>query len=206
MSAQITGGQFHYLRRVKTGDYEHHEAEATLTFSVPEGEDGSSILDEAAIKAKSKVEQALGLAPMLSVVDETPRRRGRPPKLPTNPEPIVTGANISTTPEDRKDPENPEDDPTNIKDVSVGGAVASSSGPTTSEADPTSFEDDALFTAEPEVITDKALLDAITKRNAEIKDAPRIKKLIGQYVGPTGTARQIGADARQKFLDDLAKL
>jgi hypothetical protein len=55
--ARITGGSISYLRRVKTGDYEHAEAKAEISFSTGE------LIDEAGDTAKAKVYEMLGLKP-----------------------------------------------------------------------------------------------------------------------------------------------
>ena len=60
-SPQITGGEFSYMRRVKTGDYEHAEAKALLNFSTPEGSDYRAVFDEATNASVSQVLKVLGL-------------------------------------------------------------------------------------------------------------------------------------------------
>lgn len=219
--SQITGGEFRYLRRLKTGEYEHKEASATLTFSTPEGENYEAIFDEAANQAVRQVEVRLGVAPVASravapaaepsqgtaAPVTPPATRGRKPAKPpvidvsigaeeisaqveanrtaaavevaTDPASVVVEErpNISVSPEDRQDPANP---------------------------DPVSF--DEFDTPLEMLVTDATLLDALTRKNAQLKNPTAIKTLVAKFVAPPLTYKSIGPEARQKFLDELAKL
>lgn len=220
--SQITGGEFHYLRRLKTGEYEHKEASATLTFSTPEGENYEAIFGEAAEQAVRQVEGRLGVAPLAprpaapasepspgaTAPVTPPATRGRKPAKPpvidvsvgteeiaaqveanraaaavtvvADPAAIVGDdekPNISVTPEDRQDPNNP---------------------------DPASF--DEFDTPLAVDVTDAVLLDALTRKNAQLKNPVAIKTLVAKFVAPPLTYKSIGQEARQKFLDELAKL
>lgn len=226
MSSQITGGTFTYLRRSKTGDYEHNEATVNLNFNLGDGdENGESFLDKAAAIAVAKVNQVLGTRPVAALPAPAigaallaaavappkepaaepaapkalPRRRGstKPPVLDvgtiTQEEIAAQVAetraaeanaadmsevepNISATPEDRKDPNN--------------------------AADMASVEDwEAPLDVE---VTDKQLIDAISRKNAELNQPQRIRAVIAKFVAPPGTYRQIPAEARAKFLQELS--
>jgi hypothetical protein len=61
--SQFTGGSVRYLKRLKTADYEHHEAEATISWSAAEdGEDAAR--GRAETEATNQVLRMLGLQPV----------------------------------------------------------------------------------------------------------------------------------------------
>jgi hypothetical protein len=60
--AQFTGGTARYLKRVKTGDYEYHEAEAVINWS-SDGEDAEATMAEAEHQAVDQVFRMLGMGP-----------------------------------------------------------------------------------------------------------------------------------------------
>jgi hypothetical protein len=63
--SQFTGGSVRYLKRLKTADYEHHEAEATISWSAAEdGEDAAR--GRAETEATSQVLRMLGLQPVVN--------------------------------------------------------------------------------------------------------------------------------------------
>lgn len=218
--SQITGGSFKYLRRVKTGDYEHHEAEAEINFSVdPDDPSGQSLLDQAAVLATVKVNAVLGARPVAPVAPATapaaapvpptaPARRGRPPKPPVTVIENITPEEIAEAKAER-DPAaiteeqpnisaNPENrqDPKNPDPASVEDFTAAP------EKDPAAIED---FTAAPE-ITDAVILDALQKRQAAVGDVNKIRSVLGKYL-PTGKGyKDLPKEVRQNFLDDLAAL
>lgn len=56
----ITNGTVHYLRRIKTGDYEHKELQITLSFS---HEEGGDLTEQATAQAIETVERHLCAKP-----------------------------------------------------------------------------------------------------------------------------------------------
>jgi hypothetical protein len=199
--SQITGGTIRFLKRVRTGEYEHEEATAELTFSVGDGQDHVRQLDIAAGEADRKVRELLkGMAK---------RPAGRPPKVAgaavistetSDPALEATQKALGTTPDPFEEPASPSGQstaPTN--DVKSAEATSGQPQDTT-----TTVGDD--WTAETPPITDKMLADACAKRNAEIANPPAIRKLIGLFVtAPKGT-RDIPANQRQNFLNRLGEL
>lgn len=91
--SQITGGEVVYLRRVKTGDYEHKELKVTLTFSINDGDKSSNLDEVARSRALLLVEQGLrmqvttgGLViPAASVEHAPPAEKVPPAKKATAP-------------------------------------------------------------------------------------------------------------------------
>lgn len=224
MSSQITGGRVTFLRRVKTGEWEHKEASAEITFSVPEGDGASDqgTFDRAFDIAQGGVLQRLGLVAKLSVpvavvaatqgsangagptgaapeVPADPPRTTRrasvkkPPTVISNitPEEIAAakaaaaGREITEHPEDRQDPVQVEREEI-LANVDLVG----------------DFSDDLLSPPVQE-ITDKALVEAIQARNIKVKNPVAIRALIGKYVAPPKTGRDIPQDQRAAFLLEL---
>lgn len=206
----ITGGKVTFGRVVQPAQYETKRAEVEIFFSLPEGVGADAAQDElnkAADMAQAKALELVGLkkaekAPEKPAEAAPEKPKAEKPKaevpkatrtkadiekevvaaaggtveLPKDPAP-----NISTNPEDRKDPAQVEDDP-----AAVG--------------------DDALFTADAAPVTDADLRNAITKKQEKIKNAVAIRGLIGKYVKPGQGAGDIAADKRQAFLVELEAL
>lgn len=123
--------------------------------------------------------------------DKTTTTRKRPPaaekdqdKTPAkDPAAIDDGEparQVSTTPEDRKDP-------SEIVDENIFGAEPETP-------------------AKVETLTDAQLTDAISTHNGKVKNAQEIRKLIGQYVKAPGQARDIPADKRAEFVAKLKEI
>jgi len=138
-------------------------------------------------KADLEAEQAAALKAKEAAGD--PKARANKPPSPkkketekpaadaaTVEEPEAKGQ-ISTNPEDRKDPAAMGDD-----DLLSPGAEKA------------------------EAITDAAIVDAITQHNAKVKNAPEIRKLIGTYVTAPKTAKDIPVDKRAEFLEKLKEI
>jgi len=222
MPTQITGGTARYLRRQKTGDYEHHEAEITFNVSVEDGDSYVDIARGAATEAVNVVGFMLGI--------EKPKI-GRPPgaknKATTTTiehaaDPITAGS--TTTAQVGSggpvaDPAAMTEDPTPAAAAQSQVADANSAGPVqqgnaSSATDPAAIVDESLFGSAAPAVTDTELMKAITDRNAALlklvgPEAPKkIRELIGKYVANPGVdqARDIAKDKRGAFLKDLAGL
>lgn len=217
--AIILGGSAGYEQSRKIAEYENKKA--NISFSVGDGEDAEAQTVKALGMAMTYVLRALGNpvvipdllgqtppAPVAPVADpgtltdaqvaavaaKTTTRR--PPKAKTEPAPATPPATdpaaiggeaapqIRTNPENRVDPAQVTDDPA------------------------------SLFTAEAPAaaVTDKALSDAVTRKNAALvqvhgeKASPMIRKLIGTYVQAGQQMYQIPAGSRAKFLEELEAL
>lgn len=215
----ITGGTARYLRRQKTGDYEHHEAEISFNVNVAEGESYLDAARGAATEAVNQVNFMLGI--------DTPRR-GRPPgsknKTSDPTEGVVNPQQTSTTSETTQNvPQKGDYDAARDFTESQSGRTTGATIPTAATVsvetvgpevgvDPAAMQDETLFGSTPAEVTDKDLMAAIMSRNAEaVKtlgpvSAQGIRGLIGRYVANPGVdqARDIPQAKRGAFLKELA--
>jgi hypothetical protein len=121
-------------------------------------------------------------------------------------------ANISASPEDRNDPagftdENPTteqpqttQEPSSAPEAGDEHATAAVEG-----NDPAGFGDDD-WGAAPADITEADLVAACAKKQQQTGNGIAIKQVIGKYVKPPKSVKEIPQELRQKFLDELAKL
>ena len=203
-SPQITGGEFSYMRRVKTGDYEHAEAKALLNFSTPEGSDYRAVFDEATNASVSQVLKVLGLSlrPMEIAVAEKPARAAtKTTKKAADPSEVAAVVDPSPTsapiPTGSAAP-NPTD-PASVESVQPATG-ADTLVIAAAQADPASVED---WTVPEQPVTDTALLEAINQRNSVLMKPVAIRALIHDYVKPGQGAKDIPMDKRRAFLDRL---
>lgn len=248
--SQITGGAVRYLRRSKTGDYEHHEAEATFNISVEDGEDAQALFNEAFEQAVAKVNSVLGTRPVgvkatphVGVLDRAQGGVGSPATVKAGTgsigvsadgtplttitasgasasgKPLSEPAPVVSEPAPRGRPRKPpvtviEDITTEeIEAVKAAKADAAAivdadekpniSASPEDRADPAALVDD--FVSEPEV-TDKVLLDALSKKQAELGNANPIRELLGQYLEKGKGYKDLPQSVRQNFLDKLQAL
>lgn len=214
----LTGGSVTYERKIKPADYESKGAIVQLSFNLEDGADIQAALDRVSALAMGQAHRMVGVnekiagaaptEPVKTKADiEAEKAKelaekeaaGNPKSRATRPpatkkkdadtkadaasaasvveEEVTTGA-ISTTPEDRKNPAEIGDDDL----LSPGGDTATTQ------------------------ITDAELTDAITQHNGKVKNAPEIRKLIGEYVKPPATARDIPQDKRAEFVEKLKKV
>lgn len=180
-----------------------------LSFSVAEGEDASASLDNVAALASAKVQELLtgevkAAAPVASAPKAT-RTKAKAAEKPADPaaieDPSSLGdvSTVETSPPKASDAGSAQTtaDVSSVADI---GDV-SSSGDNAAEID----FDEPIVTE----ITDADLTAAVTKKNGEIKDAPRIRELIVKYqpeAGKPAQLRLIPQATRQAFLDALAAL
>ncbi len=209
---QITGGEVSFGKTVQPKEYESKRADVKLLFAVGEGEDFKEVFDRAAAEAEAKCYQLLGLTvpPKSQIVGEAAagagrRGPGRPPRLPEstgqNSGGPAAGQTTGATTQAK--------DPAAIADDGIPAALKRTNGKANGEreatdkpADPAAVADE--WAAESSPITDQQLLEAITKKNAEIANPSAIRKLIGAYGAPSAAA--MAADKRAAFLAELATL
>ena len=192
-SPQITGGEFSYMRRVKTGDYEHAEAKALLNFSTPEGSDYRAVFDEATNASVSQVLKVLGLSlrPMeIAVAEKLARAATKTTKKAADPSEVAAVVDPSPTSASPTDPVESVQPATGADTLVIAAA----------QADPASVED---WTVPEQPVTDTALLEAINQRNSVLMKPVAIRALIHDYVKPGQGAKDIPMDKRRAFLDRL---
>lgn len=191
---QITGGHLFFLKRVKTGDYEHEEAQAHINFSVGEGENEAGTLARAHTIALEQVRAILRLqgTTALTPAVQTATSSGEKAKL----EAAAKGeTKAPKQPPKAKAAEAPK--PEEAK------PAAELAKPAAAAADDI---DDLLGASAPEV-TDKQLVEHVTATNQRIKNPAAIKGVTAKYVGgPPKTVRDIPQELRPKFMADLDAL
>jgi len=209
--AQITGGSVTFGRTIQPAQYESKKAEVTVTFAVAEGETrqmAQAMLNGAAEMAQTKALELVGLKPAAKaqadltsaqdakpepnkaldkIVDEdrpgSKRGPGRPPKAPEKPAETA-----------------PAEDP-------LAAAEAESANEASEAAQHVDADADLLAGAvAPQPISDKEILDAVTKKMAEINNGPAIKAVREKFVQTPKGVRDIPQEKRSEFLIELAKL
>ena len=201
MDGRITGGSVTFLKRVNRGNYEHEEASVKLDFAMNEdGTDHTTVLGRAQAEAKVGALVQLGLmkvevAPSAPATAQSTAGKGRTKAaakeepdaddpLAAAPSPTATDAAVSTQ----------GDDPLG----SVSGLTAST--PSTDD-----------LTAQREV-SDNDLQTALAKKNEALIKAHgpqgtmKIRDLMGRFVAPGKTVREIPQSDRASFLAQLDAL
>lgn len=225
----ITGGTITYLRRVKTGDYEHAEMSAVINFSFMEGEENvDTFIDRISSSAQRRVHGALGL-PTPAAVPTASRTVAPPPAPHTSATPASP---LLGTPGTKGKPGRPPSPATVAKREAEAKKAAEITeaieSPETAEAieapEPAemgleSVEDfsEAVDVPPAKEVTDAELAHALQAKNASmikagVKDsAVRIRKLIGAWM-PEGTpaeksnSKLIPPGKREAFLKELSVL
>jgi hypothetical protein len=201
----ITGGSVTFGRTIQPAQYESKKSEVTVTFAVAENEtraQAQALLDGAASMAQTKALELVGLKPakvepkveepkadpLAKVVDEerpgSKRSPGRPPKAAEKP------------------PETPAEDPLALAESTAEAANEAAEAAQHKDAD----EDLLAGAAAPQPISDKEILDAVTKKMAEISNGPAIKAVREKFVQTPKGVRDIPQEKRKEFLEELAKL
>lgn len=224
MPVNVTNGVVNFLRRIKTGDYEHKEASVTLNFNIPEDmgiAEAAGHIERIGQMAETKAHVMLGLVKAgathaLAVVEKavepvTDRVDEIVNKIMTDASAVADEAANSETakrleaeltkPRRNRPPKvDPKPDPASVVEEPAQPAVTSPA-----DDDPFAEDGDVFSAAEPEV-TASDMISAVTKKNGEIRNPTAIKTLIGQFVAPPKTVRDIPQVRRREFLDKLAAL
>ena len=231
-NGRITGGAVSYMRRVNKGNYEHEEASAKIDFVAHDGMDASPVLTAAEGEAKASVMAQLGLAPrplaQTRTSLEADEARGKPAgrvahrkskdievldAAGPSADPLAPAgvATITVAPTDAKPASDTTagstDDP--LAPASTG-AVDDPLAPT-GPASPNSATETDPFTAQREV-TDADLATAAAKKNEALvkvhKEAGtmKIRDLVGQFLPPGKTLRDLAQADRPAFLVKLEAL
>ena len=236
--SQITKGRVTYGRTIQPAQYESKKAEVEIEFVIGEGEEVGEWLDRAGQMAQDKAHELVGIrkqsraeAPLPSATVKTaddqkaayaakvepkpaepekPKRQGRPPnpdKAKAEPAP-----NISTDPEDRKDPADMSDveDPV----VKAKAAVEAAEKAVAEAAAKEAADLAEMMGDEPaevvEEITDKQLVEAIGLKNKSLADKNngipqpgKIKEVIKKYAMHVHSVPQ---EKRKQFIAEIAAL
>lgn len=210
--SQITSGKVLYGRTVQPAQYESKRVDVEIAFVVGEGEDYQGMLAIAANAAYSKCHEMLGIKTALATgTVDLPKAAEKPAVIIETAGPDAaaekTGAKRGRKAPPATDPAAVDvvsDHPTKVPAASSAPAAATATAPAAQAgSDPAAVED---WSAAPSEVTDQDLLNAITKKNAEIKNPAAIRALIGKYVAPPKQAREIEQAKRQAFLTELEAL
>lgn len=192
-----------------------------ITFAGSEQEAVQSALDRASVFASAKVEELLDRTPRPTAAVQ-PAAEKKPAAVrskkadPAPPASSDTSAASGGT-EGSADPfevapESPEvlaERARLAADLAAGQVAEADEFTVQPEGAVATNDDFDLTTAPPAEITDAELNAAVTKKNAEINNAPAIRGLIGSYNPDPKKQfqlREIPQAQRQDFLDKLAKL
>ena len=225
MDGRITGGSVTFLKRVNRGNYEHEEASVKLDFAMNEdGTDHTTVLDRAQAEAKVGVLVQLGpmkaeVAPVAPLASSAPATASAQSTARTTGRGQTKAAASAAKEEPSKPDAAASDDP-------LAAAPPSTSSPATDTAAAASTGDDPLgsvsgltastpstddLTAQREV-SDNDLQTALAKKNEALIKAHgpqgtmKIRDLMGRFVAPGKTVREIPQSDRASFLAQLEAL
>ena len=192
MTVQITNGSVKYGRTVKTGDFEGKRGDVELTFNIPEGDDIDAAVLHVQEKAVGYIHSLLGQQEDKTILALAGKKAKKLPKA-TVVEPEEDVADDRATPPFLK------------KEVAAQKATKEE------EAVEEENIDDLLGGEEVKEVTDKEITDAVQKCQARAKNAPAIRKLLGDYgiKVPPGRTIDVPQAKRSEFitkLDDIKPL
>lgn len=189
---QITNGTIKVGQTIKTGDFESKRADVELSFNVAEGEDHDAAIAFVGKTAHSHLYAILGVTPPLATAarDEKPAAVKKAPKMPT----------VAKT----------ED--ANVVDEPAPATVRGNAKLKEAAPDPSVIEDniDDLMGGAPAAkeITDKEMMDATQKCQQEVKNAPAIRKLLGEMgvKVPPGRVIDVEQAKRATYIEKLKEI
>ncbi len=198
---RITGGEVTYGRTVKTGEYENKRVDVKLSFGVDESESHETALGLSAASAVAKAHEMLGMAPVVSASPKPVTRRTASVPGPTETPAPAANSNRSGVPPTPGSVLGAEDPITGIPE---GLKAANRANP----AEPVDPLGDVLGDAAPPAeVTDKALVEAVTRHNGKIKNPIAIRELLTKYMGGvTGTLITLPKDKRAAFIAELEQI
>jgi len=232
----ITNGTIEYSRRLKTGDYEHKDGKASISFTVPEGEDPEKLASYARQIAHAQTTSMLvGEVTSARAEPEKPTRAKREPKDivigETHPvtDPMI-GSSASVAPTPTASPPVPVEGSSNVAPPAAGldsmtgsiliprsPAAGVSPDPMAMGGGPTSASvaggpvTDASPPA-PIGVSDADLTSHITAKLTGLKAligdvaVQKIAGLVWEYVPQPGRSTQMTQEQRVNFLARLKDL
>lgn len=217
--ANITGGSVTFGRTVQPAQYESKKAEVTITFAIPEDDSPDKyqfILDGAASMAQSKALELLGLKQIdarVAAADATAPRKDAtmaslPEKLDERPgskrgPKSKAEKEVAAAAEAVKAAAVPAGDDL-LGDVQRDKAAETANeGKEAAAAAQADKDDDLLGASAPQPITDKDLMDAVTKKMTETNNPKGIKDVRALFVQSPLGIKDIPQDKRAAFLEKL---
>jgi len=206
MTVAMTGGSVTFERKIKPADYESKGAIVQLSFNIADGQDTQAVLDEVSKMAMGQALKMVGVQEQPGKTKADLEKEALDRAGQGNP-PAASSKSPRKPPSSKKTEEkaDPAKDPAAVDDAPAGERQVSANPE--DRKDPAAV-DDALFSAAdaPKEITDAELMQEITAHNAKVKNAPEIRKLIGEYVKPPGQARDIPQNQREAFVKKLKEI
>ena len=217
--AQITGGSVTFGRTVQPAQYESKKSEITLTFAV--AEDDGDVIAQNMLNLVSKIaqEKALELVGLKVASAPTAKVEALPEGKVEQPNPALNkivdedrpGSKRGPKPKKPAEAEKPTEDPLAPAEAAAEAdneAAAHKAAMAKANAEIADADSDLLGGAEaaPQPVSDKELMDAVTKKMAEINSGPKIKEVREKFVTSPKGIRDIPQDKRAEFLVELAKL
>ena len=221
--AQITGGSVTFGRTVQPAQYESKKSEITLTFAV--AEDDGDVIAQNMLNLVSKIaqEKALELVGLKVASAPTAKVEALPEGKVEQPNPAFNkivdedrpGSKRGPKPKKPAEAEKPTEDPLAAAEAAAEAnneateAAAHKAAMAKANAEIADADSDLLGAAEftsPQPVSDKELMDAVTKKMAEINSGPKIKEVREKFVTSPKGIRDIPQDKRAEFLVELAKL
>lgn len=213
--ASITSGTIGYTRALNLGDYNSKKADVTLAFTLNEGDNLDGILSEVSQLCVFKAHEILNRLSAGAATRSTPQVSEGAPDTAAPAEgtaPAATTARKGRPPRANK---GPQADPTAVVDAEVVSDPTHGEGdvipndddqPEPEQLDDASVVEDEDWSAAAPEVTDKDLVEAISKHNQVVKNAPAIRALIGEFVEAPGQAKDIPQEHRASFLEKLKKV
>ena len=220
--AQITGGSVTFGRTVQPAQYESKKSEITLTFAL--AEDDGDVIAQNMLNLVSKIaqEKALELVGLKVASAPTAKVEALPEGKVEQPNPAFNkivdedrpGSKRGPKPKKPAEAEKPTEDPLAAAETAAEAdneaaeAAAHKAAMAKANAEIADADSDLLGGAEaaPQPVSDKELMDAVTKKMAEINSGPKIKEVREKFVTSPKGIRDIPQDKRAEFLVELAKL
>lgn len=205
---KIAGGSVTFGRTIKPADYESKVANVTINFSSEDDGAWEALLNQSAAIAHAKAYELLGI-------------KAEPTKLTVKGGKALAAETVT---------ENPPQTETKVETPASGGSAASMedeppaggdaakdayAAKKKAEENPALVVDegdglgDLLGTTTKPEITDQHLVDAVTRKNAEIKQPTLIREAIFKHLADPsqpGQLKDIPQEKRQSFLDTLNAL
>ncbi len=208
---RLSNGTVTYERRETTGDYQHHQASAVIHFTLDEGtafDIANEFIARAGRLARERVADVLHPVPAASPVHVESRVDAAPEPAPAPAVEVVEVVAPAVEPVKKtRAKKAPAVEIISQTDVTIETSplvlVDDGKSPVTVEADPIV---DADFTEE-DTISDVDLSNALSKKNAVLKNRQRIfDEVIWKFVPQPASYNTIPQDQRAKFLAALAAL
>ena len=190
MSSRITGGTASFEQSRKLAEYENRKASISFAVSADEGEDAAEAVKQALALATQIVLVSLG------VLKGTPEQAAV--VVPDATAEALKKAHAKKLAKAEK--EKPKADPAAVADEPAAVAAGN--------ADPAEVVEEVSFDPAPAAVTDKDLIDACNKAAGKFgaEGGKRVREIVQKYVTYPKRAQDITAEARPRFIEELAEL